>query len=167
MSQHAQCTPAQENDEIDHSAYAPGHCCALASAYPVVEDLLNADLSGADFSDWIGIRNFPRGLAERVQAVADFREKLSAEAQRYEEIRLKGAAVLSHYDITMSGSEELAVMMALSLVYSHVGYYQRCLEGIRQIAPGIMAFIDSGATAEQPQTHLAPVLVEDVQLALF
>ncbi len=153
--------------------YELGHFCAPANVYPVVGEALKADFSGVDLKDWIGVNDFPLGssanaMAKKAEAITGFRARLAADAERYEDIRINGEAALSRYDVEIaaSGSADRAVSTAMALKYNHLMYGLRCIEAARQLAPGLVAFIESGAASE-PSQIIADVHEESAQLALF
>jgi hypothetical protein len=160
----------EKGQEMNSDEYTPGDFGAPQSAYPHVADLLKTDLSEAVIEEWY-TRDFPSGagpgaLPRRAQAVTEYRAKLAADAARYEDIRNRGAEALSRYDveISASGDADAAVRMAMSLKFNHVMYNLRCIEVARRMAPGLLAFIESGAAVTRSETTTQ---TEGEQLALF
>ena len=160
----------EEGEEMNSYYDAPGTFRAPQSAYPPVADLLTTDLSETVIEEWY-TREFPSGtgpgaLQRRAQAVAEYRAGLAADAARYEDIRNRGAEALSRYDveISASGDADAAVRMAMSLKFNHVMYNLRRIEAARRLAPGLLAFIESGAAVTRSETTTE---TESEQLALF
>lgn len=118
------------------------------SAYPPAAQLL-ADLEAREgLPDWVH-QSITHGesaaaKAKRAKEYQNFRLQLAADLVRYDDVRTRGEAALSRYDVETcaSGNADLAVRTAIALKHNHCSYAVFHLAYMRVKWPAMAQLLD-------------------------